>query len=155
MIREVSSRHINIGWWQNLTFRGRCRSFLGNKSNKSQLFSILISSARHGRSPFLGHKSLARAFTTSIIHRKAFCATGGAPQVIISQTQHWPHLHHPRVIFNLYQSCRIIKAQQAECQRLKRTRGEQTAAHQIIWQERVCNFSLTKTDFSEIHTLQE
>lgn len=75
--REGGSRHINIGLWQNLTFHGHRRSFLGNKSNKSQLFSILISSARHGRSPFLGHKSTTRAFTTSIIHGKAFCATGG------------------------------------------------------------------------------
>lgn len=44
--REGVSRHINIGWWQNLTFRGHHCSFLGNKSNKSLLFSILISSAR-------------------------------------------------------------------------------------------------------------
>lgn len=86
--RAGISRHINFRRWQNLAFHGHQCSFLGNKSKKSQPFSILISSARHGRSPLLGHKSLTHAFTTSIIHRKAFCATGGAPQVIIVQTQY-------------------------------------------------------------------
>lgn len=83
--RERESSRINIRRWENLAFHGHVHcSLLGNKSNKSSPFSILISSARHR--PFLGHKSHAHAFTTSIIHGEAFCATGGAPQVIIVQT---------------------------------------------------------------------